>query len=175
MYVVVQSLSHIWLCVSDCSPPGSSVHGLSQARILEWVGISFSRGSSWSRDRTRVSCIGKWILYYWATKEAHTYIHIYIYTHILFHIPFHYGVLSSIQLLSRIWLFARPPYPLPTPGVHPNPCPLNQWCHTTISSSVIPFSSCLQSFPVRVFSNELLQDIEYSSLYYTVGPSCLYI
>ena len=41
----------------------------------------------------------------------------------------------------------RPPCPLPTPGVHPNPCPLNQWCHPTISSSVIPFSSCPQSFP----------------------------
>ena len=41
---------------------------------------------------------------------------------------------------------ARPPCPLPTPRVHPNPCPLNQWCHPTISSSVIPFSSCLQSF-----------------------------
>ena len=43
---------------------------------------------------------------------------------------------------------ARPPCPSPTPGVHPNPCPLNQWCHPTISSSVFPFSSCPQSFPV---------------------------
>ena len=42
---------------------------------------------------------------------------------------------------------ARPPCPSPTPGVHPNPCPLNRWCHPTISSSVIPFSSCPQSFP----------------------------
>ena len=42
---------------------------------------------------------------------------------------------------------ARPPYPSPTPGVHPNPCPLSRWCHPTISSSVIPFSSHLQSFP----------------------------
>ena len=41
----------------DCSPPGSSVHGISQARILEWVAISFSRGSSQPRDRTSVSCI----------------------------------------------------------------------------------------------------------------------
>ena len=41
----------------------------------------------------------------------------------------------------------RPPYPPPTPGVHPNPCPSSRWCHPTISSSVIPFSSCLQSFP----------------------------
>ena len=42
---------------------------------------------------------------------------------------------------------SRPPYPSPTPGVYPNPCPLSWWCHPTISSSVIPFSSCPQSFP----------------------------
>ena len=42
---------------------------------------------------------------------------------------------------------SRPPCPSPTPGVHPNPCPLSWWCHPTILSSVIPFSSCPQSFP----------------------------
>ena len=42
---------------------------------------------------------------------------------------------------------ARPPCPSPTPGVHPNSCPSSQWCHPTISSSVVPFSSCPQSFP----------------------------
>ena len=42
---------------------------------------------------------------------------------------------------------ARPPCPSPTPGVHPNPCPWSRWCHPTIPSSVIPFSSCPQSFP----------------------------
>ena len=42
---------------------------------------------------------------------------------------------------------ARLPCPSPTPGVYSNSCPLNWWCHPTISSSVIPFSSCLQSFP----------------------------
>ena len=42
---------------------------------------------------------------------------------------------------------ARPPCPSPTPRVHPNSCPLSQWCQPTISSSVVPFSSCLQSFP----------------------------
>ena len=41
----------------------------------------------------------------------------------------------------------RPPCPSPTPGAHTNPCPSNQWCHPTISSSVIRFYSCLQSFP----------------------------
>ena len=42
---------------------------------------------------------------------------------------------------------ARPPCPSPTSVVHPNPCPLSWWCHPTISSSVVPFSSCPQSFP----------------------------
>ena len=46
----------------DCSPPGSCVHGTLQARILEWVAISFSRGYSPPRDRTCVSCIGRWII-----------------------------------------------------------------------------------------------------------------
>ena len=42
---------------------------------------------------------------------------------------------------------ARPPCPSPTPGVYSNSCPLSRWCHPTLSSSVVPFSSCLQSFP----------------------------
>ena len=54
----------------DYSPPGSSVHDISQARILEWVSISFSRRSSWPRVQTHVSCIGRQILYHWATWEA---------------------------------------------------------------------------------------------------------
>ena len=61
---------------------------------------------------------------------------------------------SSVQPLSCVWLFvtpwithARPPCSLPTPEVYSNPCPLSQWCHPTISPSVVPFSSCPQSFP----------------------------
>ena len=54
----------------DCSSPVSSVHGISQAKIQEWAAISFSRASSRSRNRTRVSCIGRQILYHWATREA---------------------------------------------------------------------------------------------------------
>ena len=56
---------------TDYSPPGSSVHGIFQARILEWVAISFSRGSSWPRVQTCISCIGRWTLYHWATWVAH--------------------------------------------------------------------------------------------------------
>ena len=54
-----QSLSRVQLFCNpvDCSLPGSSVHGIFQARILEWVSISYSRGSSLPRDQTQVSCI----------------------------------------------------------------------------------------------------------------------
>ena len=57
----------------DCGPSGSSVHGILQARILEWIALSYSRGSSQPRDWTCVSCgfcIGRWILYHWATREV---------------------------------------------------------------------------------------------------------
>ena len=64
-------------------------------------------------------------------------------------------VISSVQSLSCVQLFAtpwtaqhaRPPCPSPTPGLHPNPCPLSRWYHPTSSSSVVPFSSCPQFFP----------------------------
>ena len=54
----------------DCRPPGSCVHGISQARILEWVAISFSRGSSWPRDWTCVSLALQANSYHWTTREA---------------------------------------------------------------------------------------------------------
>ena len=61
---------------------------------------------------------------------------------------------SSVQSLSHVQLFAthelqhtRPPCPSPTPRVYSNSCPLSWWCHPTVSSSVVPFFSCLQSFP----------------------------
>ena len=54
----------------DCSLPGSSVHRIFQARILEWVAIFFSRESFQSRDQIHISSIGRCILYHWATREA---------------------------------------------------------------------------------------------------------
>ena len=53
-----------------CSPPGSSVYGIFQTRILEWVAISSSRECSWFRDLTHVSCTGRQILYCWDTREG---------------------------------------------------------------------------------------------------------
>ena len=72
----------------DCSPPGFSVHGILQARILESI-ETFSRGSSWPRDQTQVSCIEGWFLTIWATRKALCY------------------TISSVQL-SRVQLFATP-------------------------------------------------------------------
>ena len=68
VFVVVRSLSCVWLFCHpvDQSLPASSVHGTSQARILEWVAISFSRASSWLKNRTHI-CTGRQILYHWAT------------------------------------------------------------------------------------------------------------
>ena len=54
----------------DCRLPGSSDHGISQARILKWVAISSSWGSSQPRDGTHISSIGRQILYPWATRET---------------------------------------------------------------------------------------------------------
>ena len=63
----------------------------------------------------------------------------------------------SNSLQPRELQHARPPCPSPTPGVYSDSCPLSQWCHSSISLSVIPFSSCPQSLPeggIRVFPNE---------------------
>ena len=61
-------------------------------------------------------------------------------------VQFNHSIVSN-SLQPHEPQHTRPPCPSPTPGVHPNPCPSSQWCHPTISSSVIPFSSCPQSFP----------------------------
>ena len=69
-------------------------------------------------------------------------------------VQFSHSVISD-SLWPHELQHTRPPCPSPTPRVHPNPCPLSQWCHPTISSSVVPFSSCPSSLlGIRVFSNE---------------------
>ena len=67
--LIAQSCWTLWDPM-DCSPPGSSVYGILQARILGWNAIPFSRGCSWLRDRTQVSCIADRFFTSWATKEA---------------------------------------------------------------------------------------------------------
>ena len=123
------------LYLTLCDPIDYTVHGILLARILEWVTVPFSRGSSQPRDQTQVSCIAGRFFTSWATREASVQF-------------------STFQLLSHVWLCD--PMDCSTPGflVHhqlpeacSNSCPLNQWYHPTISPSVIPFSSCPQSRP----------------------------
>ena len=102
----------------DYNLPDSSVHGISQARIPEWVAIAFSRGSFWPRNRTRVSCTGRQILYHRATRgDLRKYLLI-------------------VQSLSCVWLSACPSR---SPGVCSYSCWLNRWRHLTISFSATPF------------------------------------
>ena len=118
---------------TDCSPLDSSVHGIFQARILEWVAKPFSRGSSPPSDWTCISCT--------AAKFFP-----------LSHLgsPTYKFQFSSVQSLSRVQLHglqhARPPCPSPTPGACSNSHLSSWWCHPTISSSVVPCSFHLQSF-----------------------------
>ena len=90
---------------------------------------------------------------------------------------------SSVQLSCSVvsdslWphglQHARTPYPSPTPGVYSNSCPLSQWCHPTISSSIIPFSSHLQSFPASGSFQESVLRIRWPKCWgfsFSISPS----
>ena len=167
----------------DCSPPGSSVHELLQARILEWAAIFFSRGFSRPRDQTQVSCTAGRFFTGWVTRETQYLQFITYISEIIIikwtcmnssanlltgtllplkKLPFrHVPTLSSSHnpsaqfscsvmsdsLQSHGLQYTSLPCPSPTPGASSNSCPLSRWCHPTISSSVVPFSSHLQLFP----------------------------
>ena len=89
--------------------------------------------------------------------------------------------IAVVQSLSRVRLFVtpwtaacRPPCPSPSPGVYSNSCPPSQWCHPTVSFSVIPFSSSLQSFPASgSFLMKLLyiRWLKYWSFSFSISPS----
>ena len=76
-----------------------------------------------------------------------------LWTPLLVSVQFSCSVVSD-SLRPHESQHTRPPRPSPTPGVYPNSCPLSQWSHPTISSSVVPFSSCPHSFPASGSSNE---------------------
>ena len=86
----------------DCSPPACSVHGIFQARILEWIAISFSRGSSQPRNRTQVSCIAGRFFTNWAMREISS-----SYLSLIFSLSLVYlFMIISILFCSKVfWLF----------------------------------------------------------------------
>ena len=154
----------------DCSPPGSFVYGIFQARILERVAISFSRVSSWLRDWICVSCICRWILYCWATWEA-CVAHLltcYFNQHFL-NTSYVLGVivilsLSHVQLFVTSWTAARQA-PLSSTTSRSllklmsieSVMPSN---HLILCCPLLPSSIFLR---IRVFSNELALPIRWSN------------
>ena len=86
----------------DCSLPGYSVHGILQARILEWVAISFSGGSSWWRNWTQVSCIAGGFFINWATREAWSSSDIEVYLLISKHGLTSHCIINTVLLTVEI-------------------------------------------------------------------------
>ena len=85
-------------------------------------------------------------------EQIHLYVYICVHTHTHICKPHHQSVQFSHSVMSDSLRphesqNARPPCPSPTPGVYPKSCASSRWCHPTISSSVVPFSSCPQSLP----------------------------
>ena len=98
-------------------------------RILEWVAYPFSRGSSQTKNWTKSPALQADCLLARIRSDQIS----------------HSVVSDSLQ--PHETQHARPPCPSPIPRVHWDSCPSSQWCHPTISSSAVPFFSCLQSFP----------------------------
>ena len=121
----------------NCSPPGSSVHGIHQARILEWVAISFSRGSFWPRDPSWISHIVGMFFTIWATRKAHTnYIAI---NEIIYFFDFHrsttfkFLVCIKAKLWNEIyvWRFEI----------------MFSYCWSLLSAAVLVTNSCITNCP----------------------------
>ena len=140
--VYVCSQSCLTLCdFMDCSPPGSTVHGILQTRILELVAMPSSPESTWPRDRIKISCISCIAGGFFITSaswEAHL--------EDISSVQFSRSDVSN-SLRPHESRYARPPCPSLTPRVHSDSRPSSQWCHPAISSSAVPFSSCPQSLP----------------------------
>ena len=123
----------------NCSPPGSLVHGILQARILEWVAIPFSRGSSWPRDWTQVSCIASRLFTILATKFDHNLSSSW------------YLVLSYAlgPLKEKRWKMITP-----AEGTcHDNSCFSHLW-HIHVDralSQVLLYPNCLFRFPLNIY------------------------
>ena len=134
-----------------------TVHGILQARVLEWVALPFSRGSSQPRYRTQVSHIAHAFFTSWATRDALSTMiplkcpNAVFWTRWTITNSSLHSTLVVVQSCLTLQLhglqLSRLPCPSSSPRACSNSCPSSQWCHPTISPSVVPFSSCLQSFP----------------------------
>ena len=132
----------------DCSLPGSSVHGILQARILKWVAMPSSTESKYflACDKLKFCFL----------ELSH----------------FSCSVVSN-SLQPHVLQHARLPCLSPPPGACANSSPTSWWCHPTISSSVVPFTSCPQSFPASSESFPVSQFFASSGQCFGVSASVL--
>ena len=159
----------------DCSPPGSSVHGIFQARIPEWVALSSSRGSSKHRDLNTMSLRSPILETTSAAGKLLTGGSVQF---------------SSIQSLSCVWLFATPwtaacqtSLSITNSWSLLKLMSMSWWCHPTILSSVVPPSSCLQSlsalesYPVSQFftwgGQSIVFQLQHQSFQWTLRTDLL--
>ena len=155
---LLSRFSCVWLCdAMESSPPDSSVHEILQTRTLEWVSMPSSRGFSQPRYWNMFPAapalqVDSLLLSHQGSqknptrndsniREKETQPSVQFSS-----VQFSHSVMSE-SLWTHGLQHTRPPCPSPPLRVYSNPCPLSQWCHPTISSSVIPFPSSLQSFP----------------------------
>ena len=125
--VKVKSFRCVQLCnPMDCSLPGSSIHGIFQARILEWVAISFSRESSQPRDWTQVSCTAGRLYHLSHQGSPKMSYNRWIIKPTAVHPR------SVMSMGPQGLQHARLPCPSLSPGVCPSSCPLSQWCYETM-------------------------------------------
>ena len=130
------SLNKLWEIVKNRDAWHAAVHGVTQS----WTRLSdytTKYNSNLWGPKIYILQASWLVLCIWELEDNSEYMS---------SVQFSCSVVSD-SLRPHELQHARPPCPSPTPGVYPNSCPLSRWCHPTISSSVVPFSSCLQSFP----------------------------
>ena len=164
---------------TDCISPGPSVHWVLQARILEWVAMTSSRGSSRPRGWTHisyVSCISRWVLYHLGSPVCMC-MQVCSVTSVVskskswrkWLLLFSHSIMSD-SLWPHGLLHDRLSCPTPCHGIYSDSYPSSWWCHPTMSSSGIPFSSCLQSF---LASGSFLMSRLFTSGGQRIGASAL--
>ena len=150
--------SRVWLfCYTrDYSPPDSSVHGIVQTIILEWVAIFLFQGILLIQRRKLSLLLCKWILYHWATRKA-----------LRRHDQFSHSVMfDSLQPYGLH--HTRLSCPSPTSRACSHSYPLSWWCHPTISSSFVPVSN---SSALRMIQAHYIYCVLYFYYYYVSSTS----
>ena len=134
------TLNHSFLCLSNIE---LYIHTPSSYPFLCWYTFGYFQVQAMVNS----AAMNIWIhVSFWIMMFFDIWLGVGFLNYMFSSVQFSHSVVSN-SLHPHEQQHTRPPCPSPTPRVHSNPCPLSRWCHPTNSSSVVPFSSCLQSFP----------------------------